>query len=105
MKEKETVMEILGWFFLVIILVALSTVWQAFVLVKLWAWFVVPVFALPVLTLAPSAGLALTASWLLRPWPQADEKPFKERLAELSVRAFTAPLIALFLGWLIQFFM
>jgi hypothetical protein len=42
-----------------IVSIPLSLLWQAFVMTKLWEWFVVTVFHLPTLTVLQAAGVTL----------------------------------------------
>jgi hypothetical protein len=54
----------LGLYALVSVLVALPlAAWKGWVLVKLWAWFVLPLGA-PMINMWHAAGLAMLLSWL-----------------------------------------
>lgn len=82
------------------------TVWQGFVLTKLWAWFIVPVFALPALGLIPAIGLALVISLLTTHIPATNEDVRLERLlVHQLVMGFVLPAFALLSGWCWHFFM
>jgi len=56
-------METFGKFMLGVIMIIIGTIVSGFMLFKLWAWFVVPVFEfLPQMTFSQSVGLSLFLS-------------------------------------------
>lgn len=85
------------------VLFALYGAWAAaFVGVKLWAWFVVPVFGLPLLTLPQAFGLSLLChywTWQHISIKCKDERPVAERIAEVA-GLLIAPWFTLLLGWI-----
>jgi hypothetical protein len=86
---------------------AVVNIWSGFVLTKLWAWFIVPTFALVPLTLAPAIGVALVVSYLThqsRPSTKSD-KDAAEQFIESVVLGLLYPAIVLFVGWIVSFFM
>ena len=59
-----------------------------FALTKLWVWFIVPVFALPVLTIAYAIGLMLVVN-LVRPvFPAISMDMFEEEKRNKILAAF-----------------
>ena len=87
----------------------LSAIWRGYVLMMLWAWFVVPTFNLSDLVLTQAMGLALLVSFLTYQM-DADKKPeedvaFTERVIRTLVNAALAPLLALVIGWCVHQFM
>jgi hypothetical protein len=67
-------MEALGKIFAGILVIALSVIIAGFFLMKLWGWFVIPVFpTLPVLTLQQAIGLSVFFT-LIRAKKPKDEK-------------------------------
>lgn len=70
---------------------------RAFVLLKLWTWFVMPLFGLPALTIPYAIGLSLVVSLFFHSTAKKEDKNF-------WVSAITSPLIALFIGWIVQMF-
>lgn len=58
-------METIGKLTLTLVLLALSTLLSGFVLMKLYGWFVVPLYNLSPITWIQAYGLSLVASFLL----------------------------------------
>jgi hypothetical protein len=59
-------MDTIGKFFTGLIMIIVSTIVVGFVLMKTWAWFVVPVFtSLPKLTFGQAVGLSVFLSILI----------------------------------------
>ena len=86
-----------------------SSIWKAYVLTCLWAWFLVPTFAFPVLKLVPAMGLVLTIGFLTY---QLDAQKKKETNSIEAHDMFVAfafniifPSFALFWGWLFKQYM
>jgi hypothetical protein len=79
---------------LVSLLTALLNGW---VLTKLWAWFIVPTFNLPTLTLFPATGLAITVGFLTYSYTGNDKE-----LWDITAIAFVVPLLTLAFAWLIH---
>lgn len=98
---------------------------QAYVLMHLWAWFVVPTFHLPALSLPLAIGMRLVLGFLTplgMPHPRKDDKeeerdkaPPKDPegrrragvravwiVASLHLLAIAAPLAWLAVGWIIK---
>jgi hypothetical protein len=73
-----------------------------FVGMKLWSWFVVPVFGLPALTWAQSYGISLVASLythqLFTP-TNKDEREPHEKISH-GIIHFIHPWLILFIGWI-----
>lgn len=67
---------------------------RGLVISVLWGWFVVPVFGLPALHVAPALGLAVLLNYLLN---------HKKGAASL-MDIFLGALAALGVGWVIQLF-
>lgn len=83
----------------------LSTLLNAWVLLTLWAWFVVPTFhALP-LTVPQAAGLGLLASWLRMEAPKGeakDSRPLAEILLTGVLCQGLAAALTLAGGWIVK---
>jgi hypothetical protein len=70
---------------------------ELFVLGKLWGWFVLPVFRVPLPSLTPSLGLLLIVNFAVsRQLTVKDE----ESIGAKWILAILRPSIALLLGWL-----
>lgn len=86
----------------IFVLFGLYGAWAgAFVGVKLWAWFVAPVFGLPLLTLPQAFGISLLChfwTWQHFSSKCKDERPAGERIGEL-VGLVAAPWVTLLFGW------
>jgi hypothetical protein len=80
--------------------------WRAFVFIKLWAWFAIPIFGLPALGLAAAMGLSILIGFLVVSAPMNDKKhEYGEIIAHQVVTGTLLPLFALLFGWVIHFFM
>ncbi len=78
--------------------IALLTCFRAFVLMKLWAWFIVPLFGLPALNIPYAIGLALVMGMFFTTSKKEEDKNF-------WATAIANPLIILFIGWIVQMFL
>ena len=58
-------METLGKIVFAVISIAIGTLISAFVLVKLWGWFITPTFGIVQLTILQAIGFDLVKQWLL----------------------------------------
>jgi hypothetical protein len=77
---------------------------RAFVLRKLWLWFVVPQFGLDALSYPAAIGVALVWSFLC-PYPIDYAKEPESTAAKRAVQTFAGPPLALFVGWVVQHWM
>lgn len=93
----KTLLIILG----AIATMVLSMIYTGFVFTKLWVWFVIPVFGLPVLTIAQAIGLTIVTRMATIIQIVKDEKEWYEDLILLILY----PTFALLLGWIVQFFL
>ena len=76
-----------------------SYILNGFVIVKLWAWFIVP-FGLEPITMVPAIGLGLIVGFLTEQRvPSDDDKKF-----EPLVRMYLSPLLTLLAGWVVTWF-
>jgi hypothetical protein len=88
-------------------LLVLGSIWRGYALTVLWAWFVVPVFHLPVLSIAPAIGLSLIVSFLTY---QYDAKTptdgdATDEFVRAAIGSFLLPLAAIGIGWIVHQFM
>jgi len=88
----------------IVALVVINIVVNAWALTILWAWFVVPVFALPILTIGQAAGLACIISFI---WGGNGRKSeYKtgsvEWWSELVSKAVFNPVLAVAVGFIIH---
>lgn len=90
---------VVGAVVVIISVIAIITVLRAFVLCKLWTWFMIPLFHLPELTIPLAIGIALVAGTFHSHIPSDDENK-----VQFWTVAFAGPLITLFFGWIVQMF-
>jgi hypothetical protein len=88
-----------------IVLTILGIMARAFALAKLWAWFIVPIFSLPSLTMAQAYGVALVVNLFTEHHSDAKEEDDEaKKWTNAIVKMFVGPLIALIFGWLVKTF-
>jgi len=94
-------------FVLAVAVASLGIVWRGWVMTKLWAWFVVPVFGLPALGLAAAIGLSLTIGFFTYQYSdtvQEKRKGYAATAYPLGV-VFLYPAVLLGIGWIVTLFM
>lgn len=85
-----------------VVLIAAAALWEAFVLLRLWQWFVVPTFSLAPLTYPAAIGLGLIVEMLT-----ASTTLYKEHTTDpvpTLVRTFAVQAGALLTGWIVTLF-
>ena len=99
-------MTFLGYTFATLIYTVFGALWRGYVLFLLWAWFMVPTFGAPTLSIPAAIGVSLIVAYLARDGrPEEKGKKFSEQLANGVVHAALAPLIALGIGSVVRVFM
>lgn len=89
-----------------LVTVAIGAFWGGFVLTKLWFWFVVPTFHLPLLTLPSAIGLSLVVSYMTsRPDFSVSEQSWSKLFATLLAHVTITPLVALVFGAIVKSYM
>lgn len=84
------------------VLMPLGVMWSGFALSKLWAWFLVPAFGVPPLSIPAAIGLALVVSYMTYQDTNADEdKDTKERVIKGALTLALKPAMALGFGWVV----
>ena len=79
------------------------TLLQSFVLVKLWVWFIVPVFGLPILTIVPAIGLRLIVGYLtFHNIYSKDTRSGGEKLYNYLSMGTFYPLLVLLSGYIVH---
>lgn len=82
---------LLGW---------LLTGWS---LSLLWAWFVVPVFALPAISIWQAAGLSMVVKTFTYVVPRGEQDPEGDKAHwERVVASLLFPVLALGFGWVLK---
>ena len=82
----------------IVAVVFLLTLLRAFVLINLWGWFIVPLFQLPALNYPYAIGLSLVIGLFFVNKVQSEGK-------EYWIGVILSPLLALFIGWIVQMFL
>ncbi len=82
--------------------IALTSAWSGFVLVKLWAWFIVPQFHAAPLSITTAIGIALITGLLCKAPGRGKDEEWK---AGVSIAVMLiVPTIALLFGWIVTLF-
>ena len=107
MKEPSTKESIfvLIWF---PVLIALSSIYHGFVLTKLWGWFVVPTFSLPLLSLPAAIGLSLIIGFMAKnhDLKRDDESNSLGKLMlKATLKAAAVPSNSLLFGYIVSRYM
>ncbi len=89
---------------------AFEAIYSGYALTVLWAWFVVPTFHLPQLSVVTAIGLAIVVSYLTHQIDTDDKeegnkKSWGERFGMSITYAIIKPSFALFFGWIVHLFM
>jgi hypothetical protein len=91
-----------------IALLAVNAVVTGFILVRLWDWFVVSLFALPQLTIAQAIGLSLIVGFLKTHELKDSEEINRKTAAEIFIMAFSRTImeavVYLTFGWVVYQF-
>ena len=103
--NKEHIMEYLVILILTLGVTAVLSIWEGFVLMKLWGWFIVPTFGLPALTIAVAIGLALTVSFLTHQMRAKTDESSTDVAARLFGYGFANASIVLLFGWAVTLFL
>lgn len=99
-------MENIGKFVVSLAIVIFGVVYGGWVLCLLWAWFIVPVFGMPALTVAHAVGLKLVAGYLTASFSEKETQtmPFWKQLAKSLGMKIAWGLLALLTGLIVKQF-
>ena len=89
-------------------LITIASIWRGFVFMKLWAWFIVPVFHLPMLTIVIAIGVSMVVSFLTYHSTNIDRNDTRsssEKFTTDIAATIMYPATFLFLGWIVQMFL
>lgn len=96
---------VIGWTLASLMILIPALLLDAWVLTKLWGWFVVPTFtSAPPLHLAAAVGISLLVGFVTRTY-NFDYKPESEKKKDFAGRlsfTFLSPIVIVLLGWIIQ---
>ena len=105
--DSEKVFEGCLVFILALIMMPLSAWWHAFVMLKLWNWFILPIQGAPALTIGNCMGVSLIVGLLtyglvnMNKDQNKDKSP-SEMLGAAFAKVLLVPSLLLFFGWLYQ---
>lgn len=88
-------------------LITVSAIWRGYVLSILWAWFVVPIFGLPALSIPIAIGIGLVVGFMtyqFHNYVEREQTP-TEAMARAGAAALLYPAFVLFVGWVVTFFL
>lgn len=85
----------------IVALMFLGCVVQAWVLCKLWAWYITPFFGLKQITMAVAFGICLICSYLQHYIYIEDKRKTSDKVIVTVLR----PLLVLLFGWFGTFFL
>lgn len=75
---------------------------RGYVVSKLWAWFIVPIFGLPTLSVAQAVGVSLVVTYFTyHQTPDLKSKDKKEKI-EAAVVSLSQPLLTLLMGYIVH---
>ena len=90
---------------LVMLLATPAMLLQAWVMTVLWGWFVVPFISLPVMTMKTALGMVVLSGLLRFQVYCKDEREPTEKVITGLCHMFVAPLVTLFIGWVVYTWM
>ena len=85
-----------------IIFMAAMTPWRAFVLFKIWFWFLVPVWPMLAAPKWNIYGIGIIVGWLTMNGKRDKEKTQADDWGYYATASFLSPAIILFIAWVIK---
>jgi len=98
-------MKVIGYITSTVIIGIWTTILSGWAITKLWSWFMVTTFNLPILTIPTAIGLCLMLQYFQHTPKQEKDKEFYEILLEGLVVGTFKPLLYLGIGSIIRFWM
>lgn len=106
-------METLGKIVFAVISIAIGTLISAFVLVKLWGWFITPTFGIVQLTILQAIGFDLVKQWLISGItlkladikPKDENKSFGQQMVEALFVSVGIGGLSLLFGYIVHLLM
>lgn len=65
-----------------ILMIVAGILIEGFFVMKLWTWFIVPPFGVPILTYAHSIGIMMFITLVLKSIPKGENKPISELITD-----------------------
>lgn len=101
----EILLLVLGGIILLAVLIASIAVLRGWVLSILWAWFLVPM-GLPPISIPYAIGISLVFGMLAKDsYSKSDDDDTREDTIKRLVGIYVAPLLILFIGWIVKQFL
>jgi len=85
-------------------LIALVSVIKGFVIAKIWLWFMVPIFGLPVLSIAQAIGVALVIGIFTNEHASLTQQDDPKKKKNAILTGLLAPFMTLLFGWIVKMF-
>lgn len=99
-------MENFGKFMTIILAMIISPIISGFVIMKLWLWFIVPIFEINPLRIVEAIGLMFFVNYLkIKRYEEEDRDRFWEKFKANVLYTILMAGFALFTGWLVNLFM
>jgi multisubunit Na+/H+ antiporter MnhB subunit len=98
-------MEAFGKFCLFVLAMIISIIVSGFAFCKLWLWFVVPIFGLPVLTLVQAAGIINIVGYITYRKEQKDERDPSVVMYEAFIWSMAKAILYLIVGFFLHLMM
>jgi hypothetical protein len=100
-------MEVIGKFFVTMIMGLFSVIGRGFVIMKLWGWFIVSTFALNAISLVQAIGISLVVGLLTATlkYDENSEDDWFMKVFTQFIFVMLAYAVLLFEGWLVHLFM
>lgn len=97
-------MKILQFIYIGVVM-TLESIWYGFVLTKLWLWFMVSTFDLPVINIPTAIGIYLTIGFMtkrpIKPEKNLEGKAMMKALIEAISSSLVTPAFALIVGYIV----
>lgn len=98
-------MKLVGQVTVAIIVGAFSYIAFGYSLTILWAWFIVPTFGLPQISLAEAIGIRMVTAFISPKIVKKDERPFSDVMSDAVAFSIVFPLLTLAVGWIVHLWM
>ena len=98
-------MEQFGKFITILLAIIISSIINGFVIVKLWAWFIVPTFDQNPLRIVEAIGIMILISYIRIKRDDQSDKDFWEEFTKNVLYSVIMAGFILLIGWIVNMFM
>ena len=96
-------MKAIGYISTTIILMVYASILNGWALSKLWSWFIVTTFGMPVLSIPAAIGFAMVVTYLTHQMSDKESKDeYWQTLVKGAIAATIKPLFALLFGAIVK---